>query len=102
MGAPAVTGVVVFFNDTATTEIYTFPYTTLFRSRASAARAGPGLTAPQAISMCSPAPGRPAVRAARPGRAATAAPGAPGRPRCGPRTPGAPSGPGTARPAARA
>src|SRR6266480_5764022 len=23
-----------FFNDTATTEIYTFPYTTLFRSRA--------------------------------------------------------------------
>src|SRR5256885_12976293 len=24
-----------FFNDTATTEIYTFPYTTLFRSRSS-------------------------------------------------------------------
>src|SRR2546425_13091279 len=24
-----------FFNDTATTEIYTFPYTTLFRSRAA-------------------------------------------------------------------
>src|SRR5256885_11874624 len=30
-----------FFNDTATTEIYTFPYTTLFRS-ASAVRHGAG------------------------------------------------------------
>src|SRR5215510_14342427 len=29
-----------FFNDTATTEIYTFPYTTLFRSRRSAAAGG--------------------------------------------------------------
>src|SRR2546429_1929033 len=27
-----------FFNDTATTEIYTFPYTTLFRSNNKAAR----------------------------------------------------------------
>src|SRR3712207_8043425 len=27
-----------FFNDTATTEIYTFPYTTLFRSRRLASR----------------------------------------------------------------
>src|SRR6266540_5766045 len=27
-----------FFNDTATTEIYTFPYTTLFRSRRRASR----------------------------------------------------------------
>src|SRR2546430_13592570 len=27
-----------FFNDTATTEIYTFPYTTLFRSRRTIAR----------------------------------------------------------------
>src|SRR5256885_8570907 len=27
-----------FFNDTATTEIYTFPYTTLFRSRRDADR----------------------------------------------------------------
>src|SRR2546430_10280049 len=25
--------IIFFFNDTATTEIYTFPYTTLFRSR---------------------------------------------------------------------
>src|ERR1019366_9135994 len=29
-----------FFNDTATTEIYTFPYTTLFRSRVTLAPAG--------------------------------------------------------------
>ena len=27
-----VTWRIFFFNDTATTEIYTFPYTTLFRS----------------------------------------------------------------------
>src|SRR5881275_3671506 len=35
-----------FFNDTATTEIYTvpytFPYTTLFRSHGRARRSGPG------------------------------------------------------------
>src|SRR5437016_7479867 len=43
-----------FFNDTATTEIYTFPYTTLFRSSASAARpcyeprAFPGRAGPRA------------------------------------------------------
>src|SRR3989454_11654434 len=31
-----------FFNDTATTEIYTLPYTTLFRSRRRHPRDGPG------------------------------------------------------------
>src|SRR5258705_13506094 len=31
-----------FFNDTATTEIYTFPYTTLFRSHDDRGRAGGG------------------------------------------------------------
>src|SRR3712207_7032790 len=43
-----------FFNDTATTEIYTFPYTTLFRSderrvRADSARAGAPSGAPPRV-----------------------------------------------------
>src|SRR3982751_4858503 len=40
MGRPAQPLYCFFFNDTATTEIYTFPYTTLFRSLRDAGHEG--------------------------------------------------------------
>src|SRR6185369_7500340 len=48
-------GSIFFFNDAAATEIYTFPYTTLFRSSTSARRASAG--SPGSRSTC-PRPGR--------------------------------------------
>src|SRR6267142_3300709 len=42
-----------FFNDTATTEIYTFPYTTLFRSCGTCA-ANPCITNPKRIILTIP------------------------------------------------
>src|SRR5690242_20870439 len=52
---------VFFFNDTATTEIYTLSYTTLFRSASAAgtgATASPRWTPPGASAKPSPSPTR--------------------------------------------
>src|SRR5689334_23810773 len=43
-----------FFNDTATTEIYTLPYTTLFRSRSSSRHGSHGLQVEQGARPAAP------------------------------------------------
>src|SRR5216684_4602186 len=63
-----------FFNDTATTEIYTFPYTTLFRSLA-----GPGAATPGCGSRLEPSPRARSIRRSRAVLSSSSSPPAPGR-----------------------